>query len=111
MVRLDGAVARMHRRAFDDGQEVALHAFTRHVRPRVYGVAGYLVYLVYEHHARLLGALDGILQDRFYVHELVSFFVGEDAPGFAHRHAPHALTLFYATLQGAIAVQEVAERF
>ena len=64
VVRLDHPVLGVHGRAFDDRQDVALHAFAADVGPVSALAAGDLVDLVQEDDARLLHPMDGRLRDR-----------------------------------------------
>ena len=77
VIGADHAVARVDRRAFDDGQNVALHAFAGDVRA-VAGLApGDLVDFIDENDAHLLGALDGQARHLIHVDQFVFFFLDQ----------------------------------
>src|SRR5580704_1828615 len=93
MIGADHAVARVDRGAFDDRQNIALHAFARYVG----AVAGFasrdLVNLVYENNAHLLGALDGQARHLIHVQQFVFFFLDEVIERFGHGHLAAPLLL------------------
>ena len=78
VIRLDGTVFRRDLRAFDDRQDVALHAFARDVGPIRIAFDSDLVDLVEEDDAAALRDLDGRLRDFVHVDELARFFLRED---------------------------------
>ena len=74
------AVARLHRRAFDDRQQIALHALARHVGARALAaLAGDLVDLVDEDDPVILDAVERLVHDVVHVHELFQLFVDQNA--------------------------------
>ena len=74
------AVARLHRRAFDDRQQVALHALTRHVGPgALAALAGDLVDLVDEDDAVVFDAVQRLVHHVVHVDQLLQLFVDQDA--------------------------------
>ena len=66
--------------AFDDRQDVALHAFAADVGPVAALAPGDLVDLVEEDHAALLDALDRLAGDVLLVDEFLRLFSDEDLP-------------------------------
>src|SRR5436190_11509977 len=88
------AVARLHGRAFDDRQQVALHAFARDVGPgALAALAGDLVDLVDEDDAVVLDAVERFVHDVVHVDELLQLFVDQNAARLVHVHGP-AFLLF-----------------
>src|ERR1035437_9410388 len=82
------AVARVHRGAFDDGQNVALHAFARNVRPVPAFASRDLVDFVEEDDARVLHALHGDARDLVHVDQTLLFFLDEVLERLADLHLP-----------------------
>ena len=80
VVGADGAVLGGDRRAFDDGQEVALHSFARDVGTVARFPSRDLVDLVEEHDARGLDALQGGPRDEVPVHEAALLVLPEHLP-------------------------------
>ena len=87
MVGLHHPVFRVHRRAFDDRQDVALHAFAADVGPVPAFAAGDLVDLVDEDDARFLHALDGGARDAVHVDQLLLLFLAQRVERLGHRDA------------------------
>ena len=83
------AVFRVDRRAFDDRQDVALHAFAADVGAVAALAPGDLVDLVDEDDAGLLHALDRRARDALHVDQLLLFFLGQRLERL--RHAQLAL--------------------
>src|SRR5262249_13179543 len=87
------AVARIHRSAFDNGQNVALHALARDIRP----VAGLtpcdFVDLVDEDDAHLLRSIDSHASDLIHVEKLVFFFLNQILESIGHAHFAFFLLL------------------
>ncbi len=80
------AVARIDGGAFDDGQDVALHAFAADVGAMAAFAAGDLVDLVEEDDAAALHALDGDAGDLVHVDQLLLFFLHQIVESLAHAH-------------------------
>ncbi len=80
-------------RAFDDGQDVPLHALARHVRGRCRAAPGHLVDLVEEDDAVLLGAVDGLGIDAVHVDEVLLLLGDEYAPRLARPSTLRILVL------------------
>ncbi len=93
------AVARLHRRAFDDRQQVALDAFTRHVRPGSVALAGDLVDLVDEDDAVVLDTVQRLVHDVVHVHQLLQLLVDQDAPRLRDLHRASLLLFRHHLLQ------------
>ena len=81
------AVLGVDGRAFDDRQDVALHAFAADFRPVAAFAAGDLVDLVDEDDAGLLDALDRGVGDRVHVDQLLLFFGQQPLARFGHGDA------------------------
>ena len=86
MVGADHAVAGVHRGAFDDGQNVALHAFAGDVRAVAGFAAGDFVDFVDEEDAHLLDAVHGDARDLVHVNETVFFFLNQVIESLGNRH-------------------------
>ena len=86
VIRLHHAVLGGHRAAFHQRQQVALHAFARHVGAVRFLAAGDLVDLVDEHDAVLLGVLQRAQLQLFLVDHLGGFFVREQLECFTNFH-------------------------
>src|SRR5271166_3078837 len=82
------SVARVHGRAFDDGQDVALHTFARNVRSVSAFAPGYLVDLVEEDDARVLHSLHRDARHLVHVHQALLLFLDEVLEGLADLHLP-----------------------
>jgi hypothetical protein len=80
------AVARVHRGAFHDGQNVALHAFARNIGPMAALAAGDLVDLVEEDDAARFHALRGGAVHRVHVDQAAFFFLHQVVERVAHLH-------------------------
>ena len=94
VVRLHHAVLRLHVRAFDDRQQVALHAFARHVgAAHLRALAGDLVDLVEEDDAELLDALERVGGDVLQVDQLLELLLEQDAPRLGDLHRALLLSL------------------
>ena len=76
--------------AFDDRQQVALHALPRHVRAVAGLRAADLVDLVEEDDALVLDALDRLLGDRGAVDERFGLLLDQDLAGFLDRESAAA---------------------
>src|SRR5260221_11496539 len=90
VVGLDRAKARHYRGAFDDRQQVTLHALARDVRSGLRPVAGHLVDLVQENDTGLLNALRRLPGHLVEVDQLVGLFLREQAPRLLHGDLPAA---------------------
>ena len=84
VVGLDHAVLGGDRRAFDQRQQVALHALARDVGARRFRAARDLVDLIEEHDAVLLDVGDRARLQIVVVHQLAGFFVGQELHRLAH---------------------------
>ena len=78
MIGLHRAVLGVDGAALDQRQEIALHAFARHVGAHGFLAAGDLVDFVDEDDAVLLGILDGADLQLFLVDHLRRFFVDQE---------------------------------
>ena len=78
MVGLDHAIFRVHGRAFDQRQQIALHAGARDVGAAMLGARSDLVDLVQEHDAVLFDVLDRLLLHLVFIDELGGFLVDQD---------------------------------
>jgi hypothetical protein len=74
--------------AFDQRQEIALHAFARHVAAHAAFARADLVELVEEDDAVLLHRLDRFQHELVLIEQLVGFLVDEDFMRFRDRDAP-----------------------
>src|SRR5271155_3928990 len=86
MVGADHAIASVDGGAFDDGQNVALHAFAGDVRAVAGLAAGDFVHFVNEENAHLLDAVHGDARDLVHINQAVFFFLDEIVKGFGDRH-------------------------
>src|SRR5262249_51518895 len=94
VIGADHAVFRVHGRAFDDRQDVALHALAAHVGPVRALAACNLVDLVDEDDAGLLHPLDRRAGDAVHVDQLLLFLRAEVFERLGHLQlAPLALAL------------------
>ena len=93
MVGSNHPVAGVHSRAFDDRQNVALHAFARYIGPMAGFAAGNLIDLVDENNSHLLGALHGHPRDLIHVEEFVLLFLDQILKRVGHAHFPLLLLL------------------
>src|SRR3989441_1169357 len=80
------AVAGLHGRALYDGQQVALHAFARHVGPDGAPLPRDLVDLVDENDAVVFDAVERLVHHVVYVDELLQLLVDQDAPRLVQVH-------------------------
>ena len=80
------AVPRVHRRAFDDRQDVALHAFAADVGPVAGFAAGDLVDFIEKDDAAVLDALDGDARHLIHIDELLFFFLDQVIDRFGDLH-------------------------
>ena len=80
----DRTVLRHDGRAFDDGQDVALHTFARDVRARTLPLDGDLVDLIEEYDAALFCHADGGFLDLLHVNELRGLFLLEEPARLRH---------------------------
>lgn len=88
MVGLDRPVFRRDGRAFDQRQQVALHALAADVRPAHVGPGADLVDLVDEDDAVLLHRLERGGLHHLVVQKLVGLLVHQDVVAFGHGHLP-----------------------
>ena len=82
MVGLDGAVLGRNRRAFDQRQQIALHAFAADIAADAAAFsagAADLVDLVEKHDAVVLDRFDGFLHDLIVIEQLVAFLGDQQA--------------------------------
>src|SRR6202158_1013308 len=93
VIGADHAVARVDGRAFDNGQNVALHAFARDVRAVAGFAAGHFINFIDEDDAHLLGALHGHARDLVHVQQLVFFFLDQVFESVGDAHFPFFLLL------------------
>src|ERR1700722_14970718 len=84
MVGLHRAMLGGHRGAFDQRQQIALHALARYVGAHAAFAAADLVDLVEEYDAVVLDHLDRFLRQLIVVEQLVGFLVDQDVVGFVH---------------------------
>src|SRR5947209_16654983 len=82
------AVATADRGAFDDGQDVALHALAGDVWPVAALASGYLIDFVQEDDARLFYALDRRARDLVHIDEALLFFLNQIFKSLADLHLP-----------------------
>src|SRR6185503_3192189 len=87
IVGADDAVARGDRAAFDDGEQIALHALAGDVRAVLAVGAGDFVELVEKNDAGLLDALDGGAMDLLAIDEFVGLLREEHFARFFYGHA------------------------
>src|SRR5437867_3355698 len=73
MIGPDHAVLRGHRRAFDDGEQIALHPFPRDVGPVGAFLPRHLVQLIEEDDAGVLHAANSLAHRLVHVHQLLRF--------------------------------------
>ena len=85
MVGLHAAVLGGDRGAFDQRQEIALHAFARHVGADAAVARANLVDLVEEDDAVVLDDLDRFLRELVGIEELVGFLVDQNFVGIRAR--------------------------
>src|SRR5215472_10066228 len=78
VVGTNRAVFGVYGRAFDNREQVALHAFARDVGTPACLPSRDFVYLIDEHDARLLGAMNRVGRDRLHVHQARGFFLGQE---------------------------------
>src|SRR5580692_2884723 len=88
VIGLHRAVLGGDRGALDQRQQIALHAFARHVGADAAFARADLVDLVEEHDAVVLDHLDRFLGELIVVEQLVGFLVDQDIVGFVHIDAP-----------------------
>src|SRR5262249_37696502 len=88
VIGLHHPVLGVDRRSFDDGQDVALHAFAADVGTVAPFAAGDLVDLVDEDDARLLDALDGGAGHAVHVDQLLLFLLLEVLERLGHLQLP-----------------------
>ena len=86
VVRTDHAVLGVHRAAFHNGQQIALHALSRDVRSAVLRGAGDLVDFVNKNDAALLHPLLGAFGQGFLIHQLARLFLNQHVEGVADFH-------------------------
>ncbi len=78
------AVLGAHRGAFDQRQQVALHAFAGHVGAAGLGALGHLVQLIDKDDAVVFHHVDGLHLELVFVDEAGRFLVTQQAQRFAH---------------------------
>ena len=78
------------RGAFDDGQDVALHALAAHIGALRAFTPGDFVDLVDEDDARFLDAFDRVPRDTFHVDELLRLFLRQHVEGLGNWQFPAA---------------------
>src|SRR6267142_397491 len=93
MVRSNHTVAGVDGRAFDDRQNVALHAFARDIGAVAGFAAGNLVDLVDKNNSHLLGALHGHPRDLIHVEQFVLLFLDQILKRVGHAHFAFLLLL------------------
>ena len=95
MIGFYHSVLGLHVGAFDDGQQVALHAFARDIRATRSRstLARNFVYFVEEDDSHRLDALQRVSGDIFLVDQLLQLLGQEDAASFGDFHAPFLLAL------------------
>ena len=91
MISFNHAVFGADRTAFDQGQQIALHTFTRDVRAVGVGTPRDLVDLVQEHNAVLLEVVERTGADVFLVDELARLFFEQHLARMGDLHAAAAL--------------------
>src|SRR5205823_1053433 len=99
VVGADLAVTCLAGRALDDGKQVALHAFARHVGPDGAALARDLVELVDEDHAVVFDPIERFVHHVVHVDELLELLVDQDAAGFVQVHGAALLFLRHHLLQ------------
>src|SRR5467141_2735930 len=93
VIGADHAVARVDGGALDNGQNVALHAFARNIRPVAGFAAGDLIDFIDEDDAHLFGALHRHARDLVHVQQLVFFFLDQVFEGVGDAHFAFFLLL------------------
>src|SRR5439155_21851149 len=88
IVGADDSVARGHGAAFDDGQEIALHALAADIRAVLAVGAGDFVQLIEKNDAGLLYALDGGAMDLLAIDQFFGLLGKENFSRFFHGHSP-----------------------
>src|ERR1700730_3733718 len=86
MIRADEPVAGVDGGSFDNGQDVALHAFAADVGTMASFTAGDLVYFVEKNDAAALHALDGHARNLIHIDELLLLFLDQIIQRFADSH-------------------------
>src|SRR3984885_9976292 len=84
VVGLHRAMLGGHRGAFDQRQQIALHALARHVGAEAAFARADFVDLVEEYDAVILDRLDRFLGQLIVIKQLVGFLVDQDVVGFVH---------------------------
>src|ERR1700674_1252167 len=87
------AIGSVYRGAFDDGQDVALYAFTGDVGAMAAFAPGDLVDFINEDDAHLLGALGGDARHVIHVDELIFFILNQVIEGLGDSHFSFFLLL------------------
>ena len=82
------AVARVDRGAFDDGQDVALHAFAGDVGAVAAFASGDFVDFVEEDDAGIFHAIDGQAGDLVHIDQALLFFLNQIFEGLVDLHLP-----------------------
>src|SRR6202012_252482 len=88
VVRRHHAVARIHRRPFDDGQDVTLHALARDVRPVAAFTPSHLVDLIQKNDAGVFHAVDSHTIHLIDVDQPLLLFLHQVFEGLAYLHLP-----------------------
>ena len=92
------AVSRLHRRPFDDRQQVPLYPFARDVGAgALAALAGDLVDFVDENDAMVFDAIERLVHDVVHVDQLLQLLVDQNAARFVEVHGA-ALLLFWNQL-------------
>src|SRR5438105_10931715 len=81
-------VTRIHRRSFNDRQNVALHAFAAHVWSVTAFATRDLVDFIEEDNSAVLDALDGETRNRIHVDKFLLFFLNQVVDRFSNLHFP-----------------------
>src|SRR6185312_2959258 len=79
-------VARVHRCAFHNRQDVALHAFAAYIGPMTAFTAGDLVHFIQENNPATLHAFERNASYLIHVDQLLLFFLDEIFERFLHSH-------------------------
>ena len=88
MVGAHHTVARVHGRALDDGQDIALHAFARNVRTVPTFAARDLIDFVKKHDSCILHAIDCHACHLVHVDQALFFFLNQILKGLVDLHLP-----------------------
>src|SRR5262245_35366616 len=86
MIRAHESVTRVDRGAFDNRQDVALHAFAAHIGTMAAPTPRDLVYLIPEDDAATLYAFDRHARHLIHIDQLLRFLLSQVIHRFAHAH-------------------------